>query len=156
MAEINATRMQRRKEADKQYRKDYFKTRPSHGIARQANGLKAAEYTEPVIEHQIDERSLLFCLLRQEEGALRSSRSPGGKPSLPAYWSDCATIARYTSIDDVLMRYRQSHIGARQILLSNWRMTPRSRSRARPRSCLAPFPWSATVPSAQSALAMRL
>jgi hypothetical protein len=56
LAAINAAMTKRRKEANVEYRKDYFDRCHTKEIERQLNGIKGQKYIEPVVQHQLDER----------------------------------------------------------------------------------------------------
>ena len=69
LATINAAITKRRNEADEEYRKDYFDRRHTKEIERQLNGIKGQKYIEPVVQHQLEERTRLqrvFCDSRQD------------------------------------------------------------------------------------------
>ena len=62
-AEINSARTRRRNIISEEYRADYFRRRPTEDIERQNSGQQEEEYTEPVVEHQILERTQLAELI---------------------------------------------------------------------------------------------
>lgn len=71
LAAINTAMTKRRKEANVEYRKNYFDRRHTKEIERQLNGIKGQKYIEPVVQHQLDERTQLqhiFCDSRQDLG----------------------------------------------------------------------------------------
>jgi hypothetical protein len=62
-AEISSARSRRRNIISKEYRADYFRRRPIEDIEKQNSGQQEEEYIEPVVEHQIPERTQLAALL---------------------------------------------------------------------------------------------
>ena len=62
-AEIGIARTRRRNIISEEYRADYFRRRPIEDIERQNSGQQEEEYVEPVIEHQIPERTQLAELM---------------------------------------------------------------------------------------------
>jgi hypothetical protein len=62
-AEIGSARTRRRNIISEEYRADYFRRRPTEDIERQNNGQQEEEYIEPVVEHQIPERTQLTELI---------------------------------------------------------------------------------------------
>ncbi|TVY12529.1 hypothetical protein LARI1_G009432 [Lachnellula arida] len=60
---IGSARSKRRNIISEEYRADYFRRRPTEDIERQNNGQEEEEYIEPVVEHQIPQRSLLVDLI---------------------------------------------------------------------------------------------
>jgi hypothetical protein len=62
-AAIGSARSKRRNIISEEYRADYFRRRPTEDIERQNRGQEEEEYTEPVVEHQIPQRSLLADLI---------------------------------------------------------------------------------------------
>lgn len=59
LAAINAAKTKRRKDADKDYRKEYFDQRHTKEVERQLNGIEGQKYIEPIIQHQLEERTQL-------------------------------------------------------------------------------------------------
>lgn len=62
-AVIGSAKSRRRNIVSEEYQADYFRRRPTEDIERQNNGHKEDEYIEPVIQHQIPERTQLGDLL---------------------------------------------------------------------------------------------
>jgi Protein of unknown function (DUF3435) len=62
-AAISSARSKYRNIISEEYRADYFRRRPTEDIERQNKGQEEEEYTEPVVEHQIPQRSLLADLI---------------------------------------------------------------------------------------------
>jgi len=62
-AEIGSARTRRRNITSEEYRADYFRRRPTEDIERQNSGQQEEEYIEPVVEHQIPERTQLAELI---------------------------------------------------------------------------------------------
>ena len=53
---INAAKTRRRKQADKDYRREYFDTIHTVEIERQGENYNEAPYVEPVVDHELQER----------------------------------------------------------------------------------------------------
>jgi hypothetical protein len=62
-AEIGIARTRHRNIISEEYRADYFRRRPTEDIERQNSGQQEEEYIEPVVEHQIPERTQLAELI---------------------------------------------------------------------------------------------
>jgi hypothetical protein len=62
-AEIGSARARRQNILSEEYRADYFRRRPTEDIERQNSGQQEEEYVEPVVEHQIPERTQLAELI---------------------------------------------------------------------------------------------
>jgi hypothetical protein len=62
-AAIGSAKGRRRNIVSEEYRADYFRRRPTEDVERQNNGHEEEEYVEPVVQHQIPERTQLADLL---------------------------------------------------------------------------------------------
>jgi hypothetical protein len=62
-AAIGSAKSRRRNIISEEYRADYFRRRPTEDIERQNNGQEEEPYIEPVVEHQIPERTQLADLI---------------------------------------------------------------------------------------------
>jgi hypothetical protein len=62
-AVIGCARNRRRNIISEEYRADYFRRRPIEDIERQNSGQQEEEYIEPVVKHQIPERTYLADLI---------------------------------------------------------------------------------------------
>ncbi|OBT53129.1 hypothetical protein VE04_05757 [Pseudogymnoascus sp. 24MN13] len=60
---INSARIRRRNIISQEYREEYFRRRPTEDIERHNNGQHEEEYIEPVVEHQIPQRTQLVKLI---------------------------------------------------------------------------------------------
>ncbi len=62
-AAIGSARTRRRNIISQEYRDDYFRRRPTEDIERRNSGQGEEEYIEPVVEHQIPQRTQLADLI---------------------------------------------------------------------------------------------
>jgi hypothetical protein len=60
---IGSARTRRRNIVSQEYRDEYFRRRPTEDIEKHNNGRQEEEYIEPVVEHQIPQRTQLADLI---------------------------------------------------------------------------------------------